>query len=122
MITTNVIAEWTKVTDSKDGETNVYIDYGTIKKKGNKVKMWSLIDYKTVQKIKFKNDNFLSSLSRQEYDCEEETTRVLDLYLYSGNMKTGNNLFSYSNIKDEPASTRPDTIESVFYKIACHKK
>ena len=116
MVSPNVFAEWTRVISSKDGKNTFYINFETIKRKDNKVKMWELVDFKTVEQ------GSLSSLNRNEYDCEEETTRTLDLYYYSGNMKNGEIVISQSNIKEEPSSIRPDTIESVFYKIACNKK
>jgi hypothetical protein len=49
MVSTNVFAEWTKVTDSADGSFSVYVDYGFIKKKGNKVTMWYVYDFEKVQ-------------------------------------------------------------------------
>ena len=50
MISTNVLAEWTRVTGNDNGSS--YVDFGTIKKKGRKVKMWILYDFKTIQKVK----------------------------------------------------------------------
>ena len=85
------------------------------------MKVWDLYDFKTVQKGAG-GERYLSSITRSEYDCEEETIRMLDLHGYSGNIKTGDNVFSFSNLKEEPTSIRPDTIESIFYKIACGKK
>ena len=120
VVSTNVMAEWTAVSRSKDDDTTVYADFGTIKRKGNKVKMWDLYDFKTVKESGGKR--YLSTMSRNEYDCEEETVRMLDLHGYSGNIKTGDNVFSFSNIKEEPTSIRPDTIEEVVFKIACYKK
>ena len=120
MISTNVMAEWTPVSSSGNGAMSVYVDFGTIKRKGNKVKMWDLFDYKTVQETAGKR--YLSSITRSEYDCEEETTRMLDLHGYSGNMKTGDNVFSNTNIQNQSTSIRPDTIEEVVFKIACYKK
>jgi hypothetical protein len=50
MVSTNVMAEWTEVSSSNDvAGLTVYVDTGTIKRKGNKVKMWSLDDFKTVR-------------------------------------------------------------------------
>ena len=122
VVSTNVMAEWTAVSRSKDDDTTVYADFGTIKKKGNKVKMWSLSDYKTVLIYEKDNTRYLSMLVRYEYDCEEETVRMLDLHGYSGNMKTGHNVFSNTNIQNQSTSIRPDTIEEVVFKIACYKK
>lgn len=131
MVSTNVFAEWTRVGDT-EGFIE-YVDFGTIKRKGNKVKMWSMLDYKTVHKISGVSSllpslsrsgvsSFLSSLDRDEYDCEEETIRMLDTYLYSGNMKTGEIVYSSSNIKIEAQSIIPGSVDVTFKEIACAKK
>ena len=118
LVSTSVFAEWTKVGGTDDMTS--YADFGTIKRKGNKVKMWGLYDFKTVQKVG--NDSFLSSVSRNEYDCEEETVRLLDFYWYSGNMRQGEIVVSSTNLKRESKSIMPDTFNDDFLKIACGKK
>ena len=60
-------------------------------------------------------------MGHEEYDCKEETTKVLDMFFYEGNMKN-KEIFSEVNIHDEPTSIRPNTVESLNYKIACGKK
>ena len=117
MISTNVMAEWTKVTKSKSKST-VYVDYETIKRKERKVKMWVLFDYKTVQGD-VENERYLSDLSHSEYDCEEDTIQLLDLHNYSGNMRGGEIVSSQTNLKDETEtrSIVPDTIQSVLFNI-----
>jgi hypothetical protein len=121
MISTSVFAEWTEV--SSDGANMTgYVDLGTIKKKGHKVKMWSLSDFKTVQISKADNTRYLSSVSHYEYDCEEETGRQLDIYWYSSNMRRGEIVYSVPNIKDEAGSIIPDSIGEIDFKIACSKK
>ena len=119
-VSTNIFAEWTRVNNTTDGNMIVYIDYETFKKKGNKVKIWIMMDFKTVQKSSY--GIYLSLLTRNEYDCEEETVRMLDLYNYSGNMKGGVPVYSQSNMKEEPSSIVPGTIDELNFKIACDKK
>lgn len=92
IVSTNVFAEWTKVTVTSDRDMTVYVDYETIKKKGNKVKMLDLTEFKTVHKNK--SYRYLSQLSLNEYDCEEETRRMLDFHWYAENMKKGNIVYS----------------------------
>ena len=121
MVSTSVFAEWTRVTESADGDMTAYIDFGTIKRKGNKVKMWYLQDYKAVHSLS-RNGEYLSGASYHEYDCEEDTKRMLDLYLYSGNMGDGEIVGSRTNIKDEAKSVIPGSIEETLFKIACGKK
>ena len=107
MISTNVLAEWTRVRGNLDDDVIIYMDFGSIKKKDNKVKMWVMKDYKTTQK--FENYSYLSSVSLSEYDCEEETNRLIDYYWYSGNMRIGNVVYSNANIKDDIESIMPDS-------------
>src|SRR5215475_3430036 len=40
-------ADWTVVASSADAD--VYIDVTTVRKRGNMVKLWALMDYKTAQ-------------------------------------------------------------------------
>jgi hypothetical protein len=120
MVSTSVFAEWSKLGGSSDKESTVYVDYGTIKKKGNKVKMWSLIDYKTVHEVAGKK--YLSVMGRNEYDCEEETSRLLDFHYHSGNMRQGESVLSDTNLKEEATSIVPESIDETFFKIACDKK
>ena len=120
MVSTSVFAGWTEV-DSND-EMTFYIDFGTIKRKGHKVKMWSLYDHKTLKTSTLNNTRYLSQLIRKEFDCEQETKQLLDSYLYSGNMRSGDIVFSATNIKDEAISIIPESIDDLSLKIACYKK
>jgi hypothetical protein len=119
LVSTNVFAEWTEV--SGNDVITSYADFGTIKRKGNKVKMWSLLDLKTIQKGS-RGERYLSSVSRDEYDCEEETERPLDIHWYSSNMGQGENVWSSTIIKNEARSVIPRSINETLFKIACGKK
>lgn len=120
MVSTNVFAEWSKLGDSSDKESTVYVDFETIKRKGNKVKMSYLLDFKSVKTIG--NISFLSSVFYTEFDCEEETGRLIDASLYLRNMLMGGVVDSMSNMKNEPTSIQPLTTEQLLFKIACYKK
>ena len=120
IVSTSVFAEWTKVTNSSDGDMTVYVDYGSIKNKGNKVMMLDLTDFKTVHKNK--SYRYFSQLSLNEYDCDEETRRMLDFHWYSENMKKGNIVYSEKNINDEGKSIPTDSIGTDLFIIACSKK
>ena len=120
MVSTSVFAEWTRVAGTPDGDITAYADSETIKRKGSKVKMWSMNDYKTVHSLD--NGGYLSGASYDEYDCEGGTRRMLDLYLYSGNMRSGDIVYSHKNIKEEAESIIPQSILESLFKIACSKK
>ena len=118
--TSVVFAEWTNVGGNETGDKTVYADYGNIKRKGNKVQMWSLYDLKKV--VIIADVRFLSSMRRDEYDCEEETIRQLDSFKYSENMRGGELVYSQTNIKGEAESIPPDSLSGILLKIACDKK
>jgi hypothetical protein len=115
-----VLAEWTEFGGNTDFDLTSYIDFETIKRKDNKVWMWSLFDYKTVQK--FKNYRYLSQVSRMEYDCEEETKRILDFYWYSENMRSGEVVYSETSIESEEESIIPVSLAKDIFEIVCNKK
>ena len=121
MVSTNIFAEWTRVGEGEDGYTTIYFDIQSIRKKGNKVKMWILYDFRVVQKSKSENVKYSSQINNSEYDCDEITRRILDFNWYSGNMGRGEVVFSSPNRKDEPRSIIPSSIDDGFFKIACSK-
>jgi hypothetical protein len=122
LVSTNVFAEWTKVGVTSDGTTTVYVDFKTIKKKGHKVKMWYLLDDKTAKISTIDNARYFSSVAHDEFSCDEDTLRQLDIFWYSGNMRRGDIIYSSQNIKSEPLSIPPESINELFYKIACGKR
>ena len=121
MVSTSVFAEWTRV--GSDGEITVFVDLQTIRKVGSKVKMWTLMDFKTVQQVStLDTTTYLSGANHKEYDCEEETTRFLDIHRYSENIASGHIVYSQTNMKDEPESVIPGTLPEQLLRIACGKK
>ena len=121
MMSTNVTAEWTPVSRSGNGDTTVYVDFKTIKRKGHKVKMWVLMDFKTVKISTVDNIRYLSDFGLDEYDCEEENRQNITYYWYSGNMRTGEIIYS-SLDKGKLIPIVPDSIDETLFKIACGKK
>ncbi len=128
LFSTNVMAEWSRITSADVG--NVYVDYETIKRKGNKAEMLSLLNLKTA--FKYNDIRYLSVTFRVEYDCEDKTSLMLDSIFYSGNMKTGDVVFSAAlkDVKDETGETDEDETKSIspgtgdetLFKIACDKR
>jgi hypothetical protein len=120
LVSTNVLAEWTLLESagSEDG-FDVYVETKSIRRDGNKVKMWNMYDYK---KVKVDVKSYLASVSHVEYDCKEETLKLLDLFWYTGNMGQGVPVFSNTNIKKDPISIMPETIHESLFNIACRNK
>ena len=118
VVSTNVMSEWTKISEANHANRTPYVEYHSILKKDNKVKMSTLTDFKKAEK--YGNNKLLSMVSRDEYDCGTKTIRLLDIYGYSGNMKTGDIVFSDSDIKAVPQSIKTGSIEEIFFELACH--
>ncbi len=111
------MAEWIKV--NEDDKSSYYADYATIRKAGNKVKIWTLVDFKSVKDV----DGVKSlSLKRQlELDCKEERTRDLTYTFFSENMGFGNVLWS-TNKANKWKAVGPDSVGMLVWETACGKK
>ena len=72
---TSAMAEWTLVEwIHEDGGLTLYVDYITIRKVDNKVKMLSLVDFKVVEKGE---TDLFSSRTQAEFDCEKPSLQLL---------------------------------------------
>ena len=114
---TNVLAEWIWVGESE--EHNAYVDLQTIRKKGNKVKMWSLNDFKKIQVAD--NIPYISTIEINEFDCSEVTYASLEISAFAENMGKGKvvNLYNFKkNIQEIP----PYSMIKGLFKVACGKR
>lgn len=115
-VSTSVMAEWVAI-GTGDGFI-LYANPDTIRKSGNKVKMWSLTDYNSVRKVGI--EKFLSDKSQGEYDCKKEQAKNLYSSWHSENMGKGN-VVSATNKPRDWFPVAPDSIGEVSLKFACGK-
>ncbi|SFE27001.1 surface-adhesin E family protein [Nitrosomonas sp. Nm166] len=119
-ISTSTLAEWTKVGESANkGGFTAYADLASIRKVGDRVKMWALFDYEIVQKVA--GVEFLSEKIRREYDCKEKQMRKLAFSLFSWNMEGGELVRSYSQPQKWEA-IQPGSIDETEWEVACSSK
>tara|TARA_B100000686_G_scaffold348036_1_gene438141 strand:+ start:5557 stop:5952 length:396 start_codon:yes stop_codon:yes gene_type:complete len=118
-VSTNVMAEWTAIKWShEDGGLTLYVDYTTIRKDGDKVRMLSLVDFEVVDK---KEIDLFSSRAQNEYDCKTKKIRQLFYALYSGSMGKGKMEHSNSEyLKWLPI--KDGSMEEAMWVVACGKK
>lgn len=120
---TNTIAEWTYLDKNTSGGYKTYVNLKSLIKNGNKVKMWRLNDFKSIQIFPDDNTKYLSSISRDEYDCVEETLRKLDFFWYSENMGHGQVVYSSDHSilwqMNNVVVITPGHIHEGLLKIAC---
>jgi hypothetical protein len=112
--------DWVESGEAGNGSLTQYVDPQSIRRDGNKVRLWLLRDYKSVQVAG--NKTHLSAVDRKEYDCFEDTVRTMDIYEYSGKMGKGDIVLSIPNVTNPAASVIPGSIAATNLKIACATK
>lgn len=118
-----VYAEWVAV--EKDyllpGLQTVYIDPDTIRREGNLVTMWQLIDFKWMQGNPRGPTRFLSTKTHKQFDCAEKRVRFLAFTDFSRGMGTGIAANEYVD-KDNWLPVEPESISQALWEVACGTK
>ncbi len=114
-----VYAEWVEVSANKKAGVIAYADPGTIHRKGDLVKMWSLFDLHKTQVAE--GNSYLSIKALQKYDCAEDRSRALAYTKFSGNMGHGTVVYSNSD-EGTWAPIAPVSVGQELWKVACGKK
>ena len=115
-------AEWVDIGGKVEhGVTvfRVYVDPDHIHHTGGVVTLWALFDYQSIQSIV--GGPWLSSKAQRQFDCGEKRIRLLGYMTFTGNMGSGEPVFS--NLDEsgwEPVV--PGSIDSNLWEFACGKK
>ncbi len=115
LISTSAMAEWVEVGSNE--KFTAYADPATIQKTNNIVRMWVLIDYKTVQTNASKP--YMSKLGVRQYDCKAKQNLATIKTLHSKNMGVGKHVGIIGSRPWLPVS--PGTTTELFWKLACGK-
>jgi hypothetical protein len=107
-------AAWVTVTDTSGFIT--FADPATILKAGDSVKMWELLDYKSVREIE--GVRYMSQKAQSEYNCREELVRPLVVSLHPGIMGSGEPVFNSATPDDWQRVARGSVSEALL-KYAC---
>lgn len=100
--------EWIKVGSSTaEGGYNTYYDPATVRRTGDKVKMWHLHDFKGTQVSADKT--YSSSKNWVEYDCASAQRRTLYFSWNAKNMDAGETVYRM----DVPSEWRPVAPRSI---------
>lgn len=108
----SALADWQKYSSGSDDGTSLFFNRSTIKKNGNKVKLWLLIDYpapfNSAKSIKY----------HREFDCKKDTVETLFITAYKENMGMGDLIISG---KSENGVTPiiPDSTDEILKNIIC---
>ena len=118
VFSTSVMAEWTWVGGNE--RSSAYADFSTIRKSGDRVKMWNLYDLKVAGRGD-DDRRFLSTSAQFEYDCKEETSNLLAFIEYSKNMGDGEVIYTAGNSHTGPRPVAPGSLMATLFKTACGK-
>lgn len=120
VMSSNAIAEWIEVDTSNRIGLTAYADPATIIRSGNKVEMWVLYDYKTVQTNARKP--YISIRGQWRYDCKEEKEQPVYEILLSENMGRGEVIGkAIYDASVKWMSVTPESVGMAFWKLACGK-
>ena len=116
-------AEWVAV--EKDyllpGLQTLYVDPDSIRREGNLVTIWQLIDFKWMQGSARGPARFLSTKTHKQFDCEEKRLRLLAFTEYSRNMETG---ISADGLVDTGnwILVEPESMNQALWEVVCGKE
>jgi hypothetical protein len=113
----SAMAEWVKVGGSDAFTT--YTDPATLLKAGNSIRMWTLVDFKTVKTAS--NKQFKSLKSQYEFDCKGERLQILANAFHAENMGGGAVVLGDSNLGKWVPVT-PGSVGHNFWQAACAKR
>lgn len=120
VLSNSAMAEWVEVTKSgeRTEETDfiiVYADPDTIRKTGNKAKMWVLIDYKIIE-VEY---GAASVRQREEYDCKEKKQRILFIAFYTGHIGKGETVLIHNEPEARWQQLPTGSIGRITLEYAC---
>lgn len=116
-----VDADWLGVAGKLEKDLpiyTVYVDTESIQGNGGIVTLWALFDYVAIQSIV--GGPWLSSKTRREYDCVTERVRLVGYMTFTGNMGTGEAVYTNSGQSAwEPIA--PNSVDRSLWAVACSR-
>ncbi len=116
-------AEWVAVAKDylRPGLQTVYVDPGSIRREGNLVTIWQLIDFTWMQGNPRGPTRFLSTKTQKQFDCAGKRLRLLAFTEFSHHMGTGIATHGYVD-KDNWLPVEPESINQALREVACGKE
>src|SRR5262249_8673217 len=116
-------AEWVSVAGKvEEGltEYTLYVEPDTMRRSGDVVELSTLVDFTTTQTTP--SPPHLSVRSRSEIDCSADRIRVLSLTAFSGNMGSGEVVYSSPESEDQGISVEPGSVGESLWNVLCGKR
>ena len=115
-------AEWVKVDKDyfSSGLWTIYVDPDTIRREGNLVTVWQLVDFKAMQGGRSPT-RFCSTKTHKQFDCAEKRFRLLAFTEFTDGMGTGEPTGGYVD-KDTWLLVEPESVSQALWEMMCGKK
>ena len=121
-----VYAEWVAVEepDPSPGIRTLYVDPTSIRRQGNLVTLWYLIDFTWMQgnagmgPFRFGPHRFFSTTTQKQFDCREKRVRLLTFTEYSLHMGMGTPRNGYVD-PDKWIPIEPKSINEALWEVGC---
>ncbi len=115
-VSNGAAAEWVNVSTDDSGST-IYADPSTIRKVGNRVKMWVLFDYRKATLDA--GDKIMSKRKHEEYDCKKKQIRLLYLSKHSGRFTEGKVVYLNDIPYNKWVPVVPGSVFEDLWRYAC---
>jgi hypothetical protein len=119
VMSSSAMAEWVRVDYNSDKGVTTYVNFFTILKSGDTIKMWDLRDYKKGQELAFL-PLYMSVKRQSEFNCKEKQIKRLYVSYHAKNMGKGKVIYSDKNPEDW-STVSPDSIDKELWELACRK-
>lgn len=103
------------------GLQTVYVDPDSIRREGDLVTMWQLIDFKWMQGSARGPTRFMSTETQKQFDCAEKRVRLLAFTEFSRRMGTGIPAEGYVS-RGNWAPVEPGSINHALWEVGCGKE
>jgi hypothetical protein len=107
-------AAWKSVAEDNEGVT--YVDPAGVVKNGTTARMWSVLDYKSFQRMV--EVGYFSQKAEIEFDCAERKFRGLRVALHAEHMGEGKAIYT-DETQHEWEAVSPGGLSETLWKIAC---
>ncbi|MGH7180358.1 MAG: surface-adhesin E family protein [Nitrospiraceae bacterium] len=116
-------AEWVAVERDylSPGLQTVYVDPDGIRRDGNLVTIWQLIDFKWMQGSARGPARFSSTKTHKQFNCTDKRVRLLAYTEFSLQMGTGIPVDGYVD-KEHWLAVEPESINYALWEIVCGKE
>lgn len=120
VINSSAMAEWVRVNHNSDNGVTTYVNFFTIQKSDDKVKMWILSDYKKAQELAYL-PLYMSIKRQSEFNCKKEKIKKIYASYHAKHMGMGKVIYSDNN-PDDWKLVSPDSIDKKLWGFACGKR